>query len=135
LKVEEAHFGFDRNGNPCLTAKCRVGVYETSGKFNCGFGLARDRERLYLFAFRENPNNPIAAIKDREDAIKWLEKALEKNGYRWHYTYCSDVEEEVPSKMYVFMVPFTAEGWVELPDSVRESFQKMLDMLKAEGVS
>jgi hypothetical protein len=58
---------------------------------------------------------------------------LEKNGYRWHYTYCSDVEEEVPSKMYVFMVPFTAEGWVELPDSVRESFQKMLDMLKAEG--
>jgi hypothetical protein len=132
LRVEEAHFGFDKDGNPCLTAKCRVGVYETSGKFNCGFGLAKDGGRLYLFAFRENPNNPIAAIKDMEDAVKWLEKALEKNGYRWHYTYCSDVEEEVPSKMYVFMVPFTAEGWVELPDSVRESFQKMLDMLKGE---
>jgi hypothetical protein len=51
LRVEEAHFGFDGDGNPCLTAKCRVGVYETSGKFNCGFGLARDGERLYLLLF------------------------------------------------------------------------------------
>jgi len=39
-----------------------MGIEETSGKFQIGFGLARDRQtgELYIFAFREYPANPIA---------------------------------------------------------------------------
>lgn len=129
LIVEEAKFGFDKDDNPCLMAKCRMSIDERSGKFKCGFGLFRgDRGRLILFAFRDRPNNPIGMVKDAEKAVKWLEKALEKNGYKWYHLYVSGVEQV--DRWYAFMVPFDAEGWTELTEDARRDFEKMLKLLK-----
>jgi len=107
-----------------------MGVFETSGKFQMGFGVARDRktEELYLFCFRDEPHNAIAALKDRKKAVEWLETALKKNGYKWYHFYESGVEPV--DGMWAFAVPFDASGWNELPDSVREMFQKMLELLQ-----
>lgn len=128
----EARFVIDNEGNPAVVSKCEMGVFETGGKFPMGFGLARDRQtgELYLFAFRERTDNPIAVLRLRQKAIEWLEKALEKNGYKWYHLYTSSVERV--NGLYAFMVPFDAEGWNELPESVREIFQKMLTLLEGE---
>jgi len=130
MKIEETRFGFDKEGNPCLMAKCRIDIEETSGKFRCGFGLARDRKtgELYLFAFREHTDNPIAVLTKKENVINWIEKVLEKNGYKWYHLYVSGVEKV--NGWYAFMVPFDAEGWNELPNDVRQEFEKMLNLLK-----
>jgi hypothetical protein len=129
MRVEEAKFGFDMEGNPCLTAKCQVDIDETSGKFKCGFGLLKDdKGKLILFAFRDTPENLIGAVKQKEDAIKWLEKALEKNGYKWYLHYASGLEQV--NGWYAFMVPFNAEGWTELNESIRNTFEDMLKMLR-----
>jgi len=130
MKVVESRFAFDKEGNPAVVSKCQMGVFETKGKFQLGLGIAREREtgELYLFAFRDNPQNTIAALKERRKAIEWLEKALEKNGYKWYHLYTSDLEEV--DGMWAFAVPFDAEGWNELPPSVQEAFKKMLELLK-----
>jgi hypothetical protein len=129
MRVEEAKFGFDKEGNPCLIAKCRVDVDETSGKFKCGFGLLRGNgNELFLFAFRDNPDNPIAIVKNKEEAIRWLKATLDKNGYKWYHLYVSGVEQV--DGWYAFMVPFNAEGWAQLSESVRKTLQDMLKMLE-----
>jgi len=132
LKVVEARFVIDEEGNPAVISRCRMGIEEKSGKFQMGFGLARDRQtrELYLFAFRDRPTNPIAALTSKQKAIEWLEKALEKNGYKWCHFHESGVQKV--DGLYAFMVPFDAEGWNELPGDVRELFQKMLKLLKGE---
>jgi len=130
LKVVESRFGFDKDDNPAVISKCKMEVFETSGKFQMGFGLARDRQtgELYLFAFRDHVNNPIAILRDKQKAIEWIDKALEKNGYKWYHIYTSDVEKV--DGMWAFAVPFDAEGWNELPESVRTEFQKMISLLR-----
>jgi len=137
LKIEEARFGFDKQGSPCLIAKCQIGIDEKSGKFGCGFALAQDspKGKLYLFAFRDTPRNAIAIANDTEQSIKWLQAALEKNGYKWYHFYYTGVQEDpyLGKPWYAFMVPFDAEGWNELPESVRQDFQKMLDLLKSRA--
>jgi len=132
LKVVEARFVIDKDGNASIISRCEMGVFETSGKFPMGFGLARDRQtgELYLFAFRERTDNPIAVLRNRQKAVEWLEKVLEKNGYKWYHLYTSGVERV--DGLYAFMVPFDAEGWNELPQSVRADFEKMLNLLKRE---
>jgi len=130
LKVVEARFVIDKEGNPAVISRCLLGVEETSGKFQMGFGLARDRPtgEIFLFAFRDYTQNLIAALKDKQKAIEWLKKALEKNGYKWYHFYHSGVQEV--NGLYAFMVPFDAEGWNELPSTVRVEFEKMLNLLK-----
>jgi len=124
----KANFAFDNEGNPCLAAECQIGIDE-SGKFKCGFGLLRnDKGQLTLCAFKDTPEHPIAFLRNKEDAIKWLEKTLEKNGYRWYHIYTSEIEQI--GGLYAFMIPFDATGWVELPEDVRNSFQTMVKMLK-----
>lgn len=118
----------DKDGNPCIVAKCIMGIHETKGKFGVGFGLAKINGNLSLFAFRETTDNPIAVLSDKEKAIEWLEKALEKNGYKWYHFYTSEVEEI--DGLYAFMVPFDAEGWNRLDNNHRETFRKMLGLLK-----
>lgn len=87
MKVVEARFVMDKEGNPAVISKCQIGVFEKSGKFQMGFGIAKDRQtgELYLFAFRERPDNPIAVLRSRQKAVEWLGKALEKNGYKWYH--------------------------------------------------
>lgn len=130
MRIIESRFVLDKEGNPAVVSKCKMGVFETKGKFPMGFGLARDRKTntLYLFAFRAHPSYPIAALMDRKKAIEWLEKALEKNGYKWYHYYESRVERV--NGLWAFAVPFDAEGWNELPPDVRALFLKMLKMLK-----
>lgn len=43
--------------------------------------------------------------------------------------YVSEIEKV--NRLYAFMVPFDAEGWNELPLSVRKDFEKMLELLKS----
>jgi len=130
LKVVEARFALDKEGNPAIIARCLMGVEETSGKFQMGFGVARDRptQEMFLFAFRDYTQNVIATLNEKQKAIEWLEKALEKNGYKWYHLYHSGVEEI--NGLYAFMVPFDAEGWNELPPTVRIYFEEMLNLLK-----
>jgi len=125
----KANFAFDNEGNPCLIAEAKIGIDE-GGKFKCGFGLLRgEQNQLMLFAFKDTPEHPIAVLKRKEDAVKWLEKALEKNGYAWYITYTSEIEQV--DGFYAFVIPFDASGWVELPETVRSTFKQMVKMLKA----
>jgi hypothetical protein len=128
MRVEEAKFGFDMEGNPCLMAKCQVDIDETSGKFKCGFGLLRDGNKLILFAFKDKPSNPIATVKDKDEAVRWLKAALDRNGYKWFLLYVSGIEQV--DGWCAFMVPFDASGWAELSESVRSTFQQMIKMLE-----
>lgn len=133
MKVVRARFTIDKDGNPSIISQCNIGIDETNGKFQMGFGLARDRttQELHLFAFRSHPSNPIAVLRHRKKAVEWVKKALEKNGYKWCHIYTSDVERV--NGMYAFMVPFDAEGWNELPEDVRQTFNKMLEVLEKEA--
>jgi len=130
MKVVETKMGIDKEGNAVVIHVCEAGVFEDHLKFKVGFALARDQQRggYILFAFRGNPKQPLAFIKDREKAVAFIKSILEKGGYKWIVQYKSEVEQV--DGMYAFFVPFNAEGWNEITPDIRTTLEQMLQYLE-----
>jgi len=132
LKVLSCKLGVDKEGRPVVICVCSAGVYEEKLSFGVGFGILEADGNYYFIAFKDSPQNILAVIKNRDNAIEFIKKLLEHKGFKWINEYHSEIEPELPGG-YSFFVPFTQDGWTQIDKKTEETLQKMLKLLEGNG--